>query len=193
MQTRKIPPRAPLLDAADLPEETKQALQEIDASMFQWHRMLQKGELTGRLLARSGLDIEPAVFQGLMAVVRITNGIGRAAPEEPTVGLVAEHMAIDPSRASRICSALIGKGYIRRAAAQDDGRKSVLHLTEAGQAAFTQIWTSKWSSTLALFADWSHDDIASFARLVGRYVDGLSAQGPLARSAPPPPGDAQEN
>lgn len=168
-----VPPRAPALDASDRPEVTKMALQELDAALFQWHRMVVKGELTGRLLSETGLDLENALFQGLMAVVRITHGVGRAAPEVPTVGLVAEEMTIDPSRASRIVKGLIEKGLIERAAAQEDGRKSVLVLTKAGREAFEMVWQTKWDVMVARFGTWSDDDIADFSRLMGRYVRGL--------------------
>ncbi len=170
MCTERIPPRSPVLDAADRPEETKQALQSIDASMFRWHRALVKGEVTRSFLDRAGLDLETAQFQGLMAVMRISRGVGRDAPEAPTVGVVAEDMAIDPSRASRICSALITKGYLRREAMQDDGRKSILVLTDMGRETFSRIWALKWEETLDGFSDWSDEDIATFDRLLSAFV-----------------------
>lgn len=171
--TQNIPPRSPVLDAADLPEPTKVALQGIDAAMFRWHRAVVKGEITREFLARAGLDLEIAQFQGLMAVMRIARGVGRDAPEPPTVGLVAEDMAIDPSRASRICAALISKGFVMRGASQEDGRKSVLELTEKGRETFSQVWNLKWQDNLKIFADWSDEDIATFGRLLSAYIEGL--------------------
>ncbi|MGR3364162.1 MAG: MarR family winged helix-turn-helix transcriptional regulator [Maritimibacter harenae] len=166
-------PIAPPLERAEFSSTSKAALMDLDAAMFQWHRMLAKGELTGRLLAETGLDLEPALFQGLMAVKRITHGVGRPEPQEPTVGLVAEEMAIDPSRASRIASELIARGYVERAAAQDDGRKSVLLITEKGTAAFETVRDLRWTHMVEMFADWSEDDIRAFADLFGRYVTGV--------------------
>jgi DNA-binding MarR family transcriptional regulator len=166
-------PIAPPLERAALSDEAKQALMELDAAMFQWHRSLAKGELTGRLLAETDLDLEPALFQGLMAVMRVTHGVGRPEPQEPTVGLLAEEMAIDPSRASRIASELISRGYIERAASQSDGRKSVLLLTAQGRAAFETVRDLRWHHLIRLFADWSEADIEAFSRLFGRYAAGV--------------------
>jgi DNA-binding MarR family transcriptional regulator len=166
-------PIAPPLATSDFSDEAKQALMELDAAMFQWHRKLAKGELTGRLLAETDLDLEPALFQALMAVMRITHGVGRDVAQEPTVGLVAEEMSIDPSRASRIASDLIGRGFIRRAAAQDDGRKSVLLLTTKGRTAFETIRDLRWSHMVDMFSDWSEADIELFWHLFGRYVTGF--------------------
>lgn len=166
-------PIAPPLAASDFSDKAKEALMELDATMFQWHRKLAKGELTGRLLAETGLDLEPALFHGLMAVMRITHGVGRDQRQEPTVGLLAEEMSIDPSRASRIASDLIGRGYIERAAAQDDGRKSVLLLTKKGRAAFDTIRDLRWAHMVDMFSDWSEADIERFSDLMGRYVVGV--------------------
>lgn len=166
-------PIAPPLAASSLSEPAKQALMELDAAMFQWHRKLAKGELTGRLLAETDLDLEPSLFQGLMAVMRITHGVGRDRTQEPTVGLLAEEMAIDPSRASRIASELIARGFVQRAAAQDDGRKSVLLLTAKGKGAFETVRDLRWTHMVEMFSDWSESDIERFSDLFGRYVAGV--------------------
>ncbi|WP_298493726.1 MarR family winged helix-turn-helix transcriptional regulator [uncultured Maritimibacter sp.] len=164
---------APTLVAAPFSDAAKDALMELDGALFLWHRMLHKGELTGRLIAQSGIDLDPAIFQGLIAVVRITHGVGREAAAEPTVGMIAEEMSIDPSRASRIASELIAGGYLTRGAAQDDGRKSVLLLTEKGHDAFFTVRDLRWQRMVTLFSGWSETDIETFSDLFGRYVEGV--------------------
>src|SRR4051794_23319676 len=52
---------------------------------------------------------------------------------EVTVGDVAERLGIDPSRASRVVTAAIKAGYVRRLASQADGRRICLELTADGQ------------------------------------------------------------
>ncbi|WP_255553535.1 MarR family winged helix-turn-helix transcriptional regulator [Maritimibacter sp. DP1N21-5] len=173
---------APALAAAPFSDAAKEALMELEGALFLWHRMLHKGEMTGRLLAETGIDLDPAIFQGLMAVVRITHGVGRDAPAEPTVGMMAEEMTIDPSRASRIASELIGGGYLERGAAQDDGRKSVLLLTEKGRKAFLTVRDLRWQRMVSLFSDWSETDIETFSDLFGRYVEGVMGVRADARS-----------
>jgi DNA-binding MarR family transcriptional regulator len=90
------------------------------------------------------------------------------------VGLLAEELDIDPSRASRIASDLIARGYVRREAAQDDGRKSILVLTDAAWAVLGQMREQKWSKMSALFEGWSEDEILAFSRLFLRYIDGIA-------------------
>jgi DNA-binding MarR family transcriptional regulator len=122
-----------------------------------------------------GSDLEPALFQGLTAIVRIEAGVGRPAPELPTVGMVAEEMSIDPSRASRIASTLIGRGYVAREAAQQDGRISVLRLTDKGRAALRELRDRKWVRLMKVFSGWTEEDIACFSRLFGRYACEVTA------------------
>ena len=168
-----LPKPARLAESGFAPE-TQDALLALEEAMFHWHRRVLKGELTGRLLAEMGAELEPGLFQGLTAVVRIETGVGRTAPAQPTVGLVAEEMAIDPSRASRITSALIARGYLAREAAQEDGRKSVLRLTDKGRGLLVEMRERKWLAFVRLFADWDAAEIADFSRLFRRYVDAVS-------------------
>ncbi len=83
-------------------------------------------------------------------------------------------MTIDPSRASRIATGLIAGGWVERAVAQEDGRKSVLLLTDKAHDAFERFRVAKWDKLLSVFADWSEDDIRAFARLFTRYSEGMA-------------------
>ena len=168
---------------ADLPErlaaaghgpEAVAALLALDAEMFGWHRRVVKGELPGRLIAELGLELELSQFSALTAVNRIVQGIGRDRPALATVGLLAEEMSIDPSRASRIASGLIAAGWLRRAAAQDDGRKAVLEFTDMARDVFARFREAKWAKMLSVFEGWSEDDIRDFARLFARYSEAVA-------------------
>jgi hypothetical protein len=39
---------------------------------------------------------------------------------------------------------------------------------------------AKWQRTIRLFAQWSAEDIVTFARLFGRYTEGMREQYPAA-------------
>lgn len=165
--------RPDLLEDSGLSPLSQEALLDLEQTFFQWHRRVLKGELTGRLLAESGHQVEPGQFHGLTAVARIAAGIGRDAPTDPTVGLLAEEMAIDPSRASRVASDLIAQGFVRREAAQDDGRKTVLCLTPEGRAVLEDMRDRKWRHFVRVFSRWDEDEIACFARLFTRYAEDI--------------------
>ncbi|WP_159453203.1 MarR family winged helix-turn-helix transcriptional regulator [Aquimixticola soesokkakensis] len=151
------------------------ALMDFDVAYFQWFRIVQRGEIFPLLAAKTGIELELAAFQGLIAILRIKCGIARPKPMEPTIGLVAEELAIDPSRASRIVSDLVSKGLVARVPSQNDGRKSILSLSDAGSAALDKFRAIKWRFVGGLFEDWEPQDIATFSRLFRKYASNVSA------------------
>ena len=146
------------------------ALLELDGTMFLWHRASSKGEVPAKILAELGSSVEVGQFYAMTAIFRIQEGVGRDIAEPATIGLLAEEMNIDPSRASRVASDLIAKGLVRREAAQDDGRKSILVLTETADALFRAYKELKWAKVIEVYRDWNAEDIGAFSRLLGRYV-----------------------
>lgn len=153
------------------------ALLEVDQGLFAWRRALVKGELVAAVLAALGRDVEVAEFAALAAVGRIIHGIGHPAPGEATVGALAQEMAIDPSRASRLAGQLTAKGYLRREVAQSDARKAILVPTEAARRLMADFRDRKWDRYEQVFADWSDADLVNFAGLLARYLDAEQAAG----------------
>ncbi|TNE69056.1 MAG: MarR family transcriptional regulator [Rhodobacteraceae bacterium] len=150
-----------------------EALLSLDLAMFQWRRMAEKGEFKGRVLDGMNEKLEPAILQGLLSIAQITAGLGRDVAEAPTIGMVAEVMAVDPSRASRIVSELVSRGYVTRQAVQEDARKSVLVITPKARTFLRAFTLSKWRLFAKAFQAWSGEEIESFSTLFGRYVSGL--------------------
>lgn len=153
--------------------EVAEALLDLDAEMFRMMRSTVKGELPAQLMAELGISVEPAQFQAITAVMRIRAGIGRPDPTEATIGLLAEEMNVDPSRASRLATDLIAAGYLRRGVSQSDGRKSVLHTTDSASALLLAFRDLKWAKTMQVFSDWSPDDIKNFSQLFLRFNEGM--------------------
>ena len=130
------------------------------------------------MIRRLQLDLELAEFQGLVAIFRLRHG---AAGRDVSVGDLAEELAIDPSRASRIAADLVGKGFVRRHAAQGDGRKSILALSDAGMAMMQMVRQAKSETTARTFAAWAEDDIIAFAGYFTRFAaEGLILPDPDA-------------
>lgn len=157
------------LSAAGYSASSVSALIDLDAEMFRMMRSMVKGELPAQLMAELGSGLELAQFQALTAINRIQSGMGRRESQEASIGLVAEEMNVDPSRASRIVADLISAGHLRRDVSQTDGRKSVLNLTASAMAMFAAFRDLKWEKAMQVFADWEEDDIATFSGLFLRY------------------------
>ncbi len=161
------------LAALGMSASGRQALLDLDAALFVWHRLAARGEVPRKLLAEIGIDLELSQFHSLTAILRIQNGVGRDHPEPATIGLLAEELTLDPSRASRIASDLIAAGYLRREAAQDDGRKSVLVLTGKAQRIFMAFRDLRFEKVLEIFEGWTDEEVTQFSGLFIRYVERL--------------------
>jgi hypothetical protein len=112
-----------LLEAKGFSPLSIEALLQFDVANFQWRRMWDREEFRGKVMEGLSDVLESALLQGLICVARIQGGIGRPEPVSPTVGLVAEMMQVDPSRASRIVADLVSRGYVARNVAQDDSQR----------------------------------------------------------------------
>lgn len=166
------------LESSGYSEDATMALLSFDADHFQYVRRVMKGDLPQNLMKELGAGLDMTLFHALSAITRIQMGLGRAAPQEVTVGLLADELKLDPSRASRIAADLVERGYVARAVSQEDGRRSILTTTEAAQTLLQAFYQAKWAHTIALFSTWSEADILTFSELFGRYIDGMHEQYP---------------
>lgn len=91
--------------------------------------------------------------------------------QEMTVGLVAERLGIDPSRASRVVQAAIKAKYLRRVASQGDGRRICLELTELGQGMMNDVHDARQALYAKQMAGWADDERAQFAELLAKFTN----------------------
>ncbi|MFF0745600.1 MarR family winged helix-turn-helix transcriptional regulator [Streptomyces sp. NPDC004111] len=91
-------------------------------------------------------------------------------PCEVTVGAVATYLNVDPSVASRMVSDCISAGYLIRAASQQDGRRTVLHLSPEGRELMVRFRRHQRDAFEYVTAAWPERDRLEFARLMLRYV-----------------------
>lgn len=163
-----------LLEQKGFSAEAITALLQFDVANFQWRRMWEREEFRGKVFEGLSDVLEPALLQGLISVARIQDGVGRPEPMSPTVGLVADLMQVDPSRASRIVADLVSRGYVRRAVAQDDARKSVLAVTPKGFQYLRDFMRAKWTLLSDVFEGWEEPDVEVFSNLFQRFVTSLA-------------------
>lgn len=86
-------------------------------------------------------------------------------------GALAECIQSDPSTVSRQVAALVKDGLLERRADPDDGRASLLVLTDAA----TEVLSAHDRRRLEYFADmlsdWSGEDLQRFAALLARFAE----------------------
>ncbi|WP_199442828.1 MarR family winged helix-turn-helix transcriptional regulator [Umezawaea beigongshangensis] len=94
--------------------------------------------------------------------------------EGVTVGLVADRIGLDPSRASRMVGSAIQAGYLERVASQTDGRRIQLRLTEAGADLAGRSHEFRQAFLGRTIAHWSEHDRSELARLFSRFAEELT-------------------
>lgn len=158
--------------------EAADAIAQIDSAMTRIRRGMQRRELLNGIIAEIDPNLDLGRLDVLTTVMHWQPG-ATGTKEEVTVGAVAEHLGIDPSRASRLVSDVIDLGYLRRAASQTDSRRIVLEPTKKGLEFGEKIRMRKANVLAASLKGWSDAELIEFARLIERYshwgVDGLKA------------------
>ncbi|WP_264930567.1 MarR family winged helix-turn-helix transcriptional regulator [Streptomyces sp. A012304] len=105
-----------------------------------------------------------------LAVIDVVDEGSSEGDRDVTVGFVADRLAIDPSRASRIVADAVRSGFVRRIASQEDGRRSCLELTGSGRAAVAAAHRTRQDFYSRVLEDWDPDEQQEFARLLTKFV-----------------------
>ncbi|WP_344447610.1 MarR family winged helix-turn-helix transcriptional regulator, partial [Kitasatospora nipponensis] len=128
----------------------------------------------GKLRRSSLLEVENPISPKDLSRTLVLNIVLEAEqdpePREVTVGAVSTHLGVDPSVASRMVSDGISAGYLIRAASQQDGRRTVLHLSPEGRELMARFRRHQRAAFEAITADWPEDERLEFARLMLKYV-----------------------
>ncbi len=118
-----------------------------------------------------------------MSSVLVVEVCARAGGEGLAVGEIAGQLGVEASTASRLVDRAVRAGLVERARSARDARRSVIRLTAGGMAlredavAFRLAWLD------GVLADWSDDDVATFAALLRRFADAVPGAGtPGSRS-----------
>jgi DNA-binding MarR family transcriptional regulator len=171
IEPASAPSRATLRDFAatsGMSAEAAEALAAIDATVTRIRRGMVRRDF-GRVILHEldpGLDL---VHMDAMAAAA-PGEVGCSAPSgEVTVGLVAEQLSVDPSRASRVVSDLVERGYLLRVASQADARRTGLMPTERGVALLRAFRLSKWQAMVRVLGSWREDELIVFAGLIERF------------------------
>lgn len=162
------------LARAGIGSDVAQAALDVDAILQVWRRKVFKRELGLRAIQELDLQIELAELDVLLVVGPQSNertNATNATGEETMVSTVATRLAIDPSRASRLTSALIKRGFLRRAVSQQDARRAVLELTDTGTRTIEAARSYKLLVLGSYLKDWTAEEIATFLPLLDRFSD----------------------
>ncbi|PJE32129.1 MarR family transcriptional regulator [Pseudooceanicola antarcticus] len=133
-----------------------------------WRRRVGRRELGKMALDRLNLDIDLSKLDVLMATSAPTNEFGEESGET-MVSTIACRLSIDPSRASRLVSDLIGQGYLRRGVSQQDARRTIVELTDKGRLTVEAVRTLKFMILGDYIKNWDSAEVEHFIPLLDRF------------------------
>jgi DNA-binding MarR family transcriptional regulator len=143
------------------------ALVAIERAFVRLRRAMSRRNLGVRMVRELGGGVDLSHLGVVDAVEQGPDAAGGAV----TVGMVAERLGIDPSRASRVVAGAIQAGYVMRVASQADGRRVGLELTDAGRALAHAAHRLRRRAFDEAMEGWTDDERRDFARLLTRFVD----------------------
>ena len=179
-QTRGDRDLADLARSNGLSEAAAEAVAAIDAVMSKVRRSVQRREFGRLILERIDPSLE---VSHLDAIIALSAVVGDIPQDEVTVGVIAERMGIDPSRASRISADLVERGYALRVASQLDARRICLRLNARGERLVTAVRQTKWRMFAGALAQWDEQDLVTFAALLQRLAGWAIDEAGMSKAA----------
>jgi DNA-binding MarR family transcriptional regulator len=161
------------------PNNRRDALTRIERAMVRIRRS-QTRRTIGRWMER---ELGTRFNMAHSFVVDALDEASGDSGNEPSVGMVAEHLGVDPSRASRMVADAVRGGYVRRVASQVDGRRMCLELTGAGRKLLKTTSRFRRHFFSRVMAGWSENDCAEFARLLTKFTQPPQSTGVLVTPA----------
>jgi DNA-binding MarR family transcriptional regulator len=152
-----------------LSPDAAQALASIDALMHQVRRNILRRDFGRRVVAAIDPTLEVAHLDVISAIAHSPVYLDEPR-EEVTVGLIAERLGIDPSRASRVVADVVERGYAVRVASQSDARRICLELSPTGKRFIEAVRINKWNLFAQALGRWKERDLIAFAALFERFA-----------------------
>jgi len=115
--------------------------------------------------------VAPLELPGGLATFRVLRAVERLSPD-PTIGEVAEALAIDPSTASRAVDRCVAEGLVAREAGLDR-RKTHLQLTDAGREVLTRVTRNRRRLLTEVAGDWDEGEVAQLVTRLRLLLEGF--------------------
>jgi DNA-binding MarR family transcriptional regulator len=145
-------------------------LAAIERAMITIRRRQTRRSLGSQAAREAGKPVD----LNLLAVVDAVEEGQDQPNQEVTVGVVAERLGIDPSRASRVVAAAVDAAYVRRVASQGDGRRICLELTDVGRQVVEDAHRTRQAFYQKLLNGWPEHERAELARLLTKFTASMT-------------------
>ncbi len=170
-----------LARAQGLSPAAAEAVASIDAVMQKVRRSIQRREFGRRMLSALEPGLEVAHLDVISAIAHSPAWVDEPQ-QEVTVGLIAERLGIDPSRASRVVADVVERGYAKRVASQLDARRICLELTPKGERFIEVVRQTKLQIFAQALTKWNERELVVFAALLDRFSSWATDEGRTEQS-----------
>lgn len=160
-----------------------EAVASIDAVMHKVRRSIQRRDFGRQVMAKLDPSLEVAHLDAISAIAHNPVWSAEGPVPEVTVGLIAERLGIDPSRASRVVADVVERGYAKRVASQLDARRICLELTGKGRNFVEAVRRNKLEIFARALGKWNERELVVFASLLDRFSNWSTEDGGIERSA----------
>lgn len=151
-----------VLTETGTPADSMPDLSRISETLGRFRLLMGRRMIARTAIANTVPGLDLSHLDALDAIQRIDG--------EVTVGAIAERMRMDPSRGSRIVAELVTRGVLRRDASQQDGRRSLLVMTELGCRLQAERRAVKAAVLEEVLEGWSEEDLAIFSHLFEKFI-----------------------
>ncbi len=136
----------------------------------------------GRLFSRIGVPptsgsgrTARAIDLSRILIVQAVEAVQTRTRQEVTVGMIAQHLAVEPSTASRLVADAIKDGYLVRSVSPADSRRVQLDLTDTGRTLVQDAHTYQINVFRQVTHDWTEIERSEFARLFVQFTAAVAA------------------
>lgn len=137
--------------------------------------LFQLGRLFGRMAMPAASTAFPhSVELSRILIVQAVEAIHNRAAQPATVGAIGQHLAIDPSTASRLVAEAIKDGYLLRSASPEDGRRVYLALSDTGRMLAYHARIYQQDVFRQVTRDWTEAERTAFAGLFIRFTEAVT-------------------
>ncbi|GAA3566404.1 MarR family winged helix-turn-helix transcriptional regulator [Amycolatopsis ultiminotia] len=143
-------------------------LAELLPRLTQLSRTFNRGRLVEHAITASGLGLDQPSVSILTAL--------QLAGEPLRIGEIASRLQVVGPHVTRQVQALEKRGLVRRVTDPADQRARLIAPTDAGTAAAEQYFGTMLGWFTEALAGWTAEDRSALGRLLGRFVDDLSAR-----------------
>jgi DNA-binding MarR family transcriptional regulator len=152
-------------------DDPDDAVAQVERALLTLRRPQQRRAVGGPALAGIDEVLGEQISLGVLGVIDAVQDVpGGGGDGEVTIGLVADRLGLDPSRASRLVAEAADLRLLERLPSAHDGRRTRLELTEHGERVFAQVQAVRQAYVAERMAEWSPHERRTFARLLLRFT-----------------------